>query len=100
LDLIGDKWTLLVIRDMLFFGKTQFGEFLRSDEGISTNILAERLKRLEKHGLIVKRPYQTNPPRYAYALTPRGEGLRPVMGELVKWSQESVGGAVNSDRET
>ncbi|PSB57386.1 transcriptional regulator, partial [filamentous cyanobacterium CCP1] len=56
LDLIGDRWTLLVIRDMMFFGKQRFEEFLESPEGISTNILANRLKLLEEAGLVTKQP--------------------------------------------
>src|SRR5271168_4961621 len=66
LDLFGDRWTLLVIRD-LFWGKTRFGEFEASPEGIPTNILAERLQRLEAAGLVGRKAYQSNPPRYAYA---------------------------------
>ncbi len=85
LDVVGDRWTLLIIRD-LFRGKTRYGEFLASPEGIPTNILAERLKRLESAGLISSAPYQQNPPRYAYTLTPRGADLRPALGGLAMWS--------------
>jgi len=52
LDLLGDKWTLLVVRDLLFVGKRRFGEFLESPEGIPTNILTDRLRRLEEHGVV------------------------------------------------
>ncbi|HIE80087.1 MAG TPA: transcriptional regulator, partial [Nitrospinaceae bacterium] len=82
LDLIGDKWTLLVIRDMIFFGRKQFRDFLDSPEGISTNILTERLKRLEKHGIIEKHSYQDNPVRYEYSLTQIGQDLEPVLLEI------------------
>src|ERR1044071_253247 len=82
LDLLGDKWTLLVVRD-LFAGKKRYGEFANSMEKIPTNLLADRLARLEEAGLITSKPYQDNPPRYEYRLTPRGEALRPVMQELV-----------------
>ena len=68
LDVIGDKWSLLVIRDMLH-GKRTYGELLDSPEGIPTNILADRLKRLEDVGIIVSSVYQERPVRYAYALS-------------------------------
>src|ERR1051325_4209596 len=79
LDLLGDRWTLLVIRD-LFAGKTRYGEFAASAEGIPTNILADRLVKLEHSGLVRSETYQENPPRYAYALTPKGVALKPVLG--------------------
>ena len=85
LDLLGDRWTLLVVRD-LFRGLTRYGEFLASPEGIPTNILADRLERLEKAGVIESEPYQLNPPRYAYTLTPKGSDLKPVLGALANWA--------------
>ncbi len=92
LDLVGDKWTLIVIRDMLFVGKKQFGDFLESPEGISTNILAERLKRLETHGIIEKHAYQENPVRHEYFLTDRGRDLMPVLMEIARWGQKHIEG--------
>lgn len=89
LDLVGDRWTMLVIRD-LFRGLTRYGEFLASPEGIPTNILAERLQRLENAGLITSEPYQQNPPRYAYTLTPKGTDLKPVLGSLATWAMRHV----------
>src|SRR5215213_9732414 len=77
LDVVGDRWTLLVIRDLLR-GKKRFGDFLESSERITTNILAERLDRLERSGLVATRPYSAHPPRVEYHLTPRGRELRPV----------------------
>src|SRR3954470_815264 len=74
LDLVGDRWTLLVVRDLLL-GKTRFGDFLQSSEGIPTNILTERLKRLEEAGLITTSQYSEHPPRYEYHLTPEGREL-------------------------
>jgi DNA-binding HxlR family transcriptional regulator len=85
LDLLGDRWTLLVIRD-LFGGKSRYGEFLESPEGIPTNILSERLQRLEDAGVIASKPYQQNPPRYAYSLTAKGKDLKPVLAALASWS--------------
>ena len=92
LDLIGDKWTLLLIRDMLFLKKKSFNEFLASPEKVATNILTERLKRLEEHGIIEKRPYQKNPLRYEYILTPRGEDLRPLVMEMIRWGNTHIEG--------
>ena len=94
LDLIGDKWTLLVIRDMLFLKKKSFNEFLESPEGIATNILTERLKRLEEHGIIEKRPYRKMPRRYEYILTRRGEDLRPLLMEMIRWGNTHVEGTI------
>lgn len=89
LDLIGDRWTLLILRD-LFLEKSKYGEFLESKEGIPTNILAERLVRLQKLGLIDKTEYQSNPPRFAYALTEKGKDLRQVLGALAMWGKRYV----------
>jgi DNA-binding HxlR family transcriptional regulator len=89
LDVVGDRWTMLVVRD-LFRGLTRYGEFLASPEGIPTNILAERLQRLEKAGLIASAPYQQNPPRYSYTLTPRGTALKPILRSLAMWSMHHV----------
>ncbi len=85
LDYVGDKWTLVLIRDMVT-GKRRYGEFLDSPEGIPTNILANRLKRMEAVGLIFKHPYQHKPTRYEYRLTPMGRGLLPVMQDVCRWA--------------
>jgi DNA-binding HxlR family transcriptional regulator len=92
LDILGDAWTLLVLRDMLFYGRHRFAEFLESPEGISTNILADRLQRLERRGLIERRRYQQRPPRDAYYLTGRGHDLLPVLQALIRWGQEHLPG--------
>lgn len=84
LDLLGDKWTLLVIRDLLL-GKKRFQEFLKSPERIATNILADRLKKIEAAGLITQQTYQQKPVRYEYVLTKKGEDLKPVLQSLAKW---------------
>lgn len=85
LDLVGDKWTLVLIRDMLFFEKHQYKEFADSPEKIPTNILAERLKRLEAAGFLTKIPYQHKPVRYEYHLTLKGLELFPILQEMVRW---------------
>lgn len=91
LDLLGDRWTLLVIRD-LFSGLKRYGEFAGSLEKIPTNILAERLLRLETAGLIRSSPYQQNPPRYDYELTAAGRALGPVIQELLNWGHRYLPG--------
>jgi DNA-binding HxlR family transcriptional regulator len=93
LDLIGDKWTLLVIRDMMFLKKRLFNEFLESFEGIATNILTDRLKRLEEYRIIEKRPYRKKPVRYEYKLTKHGEDLRPLLMEMIYWGHKHIEGA-------
>ena len=91
LDIIGDKWTLVVVRDLLT-GKRRYGEFLTSPEGIPTNILADRLKRLELEGLVEKRPYQQRPLRNEYLLTDKGTRLLPVLQEICRWGNRHFPG--------
>lgn len=91
LDLAGDKWSLLVVRDLLR-GRATFSELVDSPEKIPTNILADRLKRLEKAGVIVRAPYQSRPVRYSYTLTQKGRDLRNVLDALVRWSKKHVPG--------
>ena len=86
LETFGDRWTLLVIRDLMFHGKRHYGEFLASDEGISTNILANRLQRLELDGVIDKEIDPDNRSRAIYRLTQKGKDLLPVMLEITAWS--------------
>lgn len=92
LDLVGDKWTLLVVRDLLFMGKRLYGELIRSPEGIPSNLLADRLKRLEEAGLVTKAPYQHNPVRHQYRLTPKGADLLPVLKEIIRWANKHIPG--------
>ena len=96
LDVVGDRWTLLILRDLLL-GKTKYNEFLGADEGIPTNILADRLLRMQTLGLIEKTAYQDNPPRYAYAPTKKGRDLKFVVGALAMWSKEHVPGVKIND---
>ena len=91
LDVLGDRWTLLVVRDIMR-GKHRYAEFLASPEGIPTNILAERLKRLMGKGIITAHRYCQHPPRVKYLLTARGEDLRPVMRAMVDWGVRHAGG--------
>ena len=91
LDRVGDKWSLLLVRDMLA-GKTTFGQFLESPEGIPTNILADRLKRLEQFGIIMRSVYQERPVRHDYSLTAKGKRLGRVLRELADWGLENIAG--------
>ena len=93
LDIVGDKWSLLVVRDLLH-GKRTYGELVDSPEGIPTNILAERLKRLEAAGIIVSSPYQQRPIRYAYTLSPKGRALGDVLLAFVRWGKQHLPGTV------
>jgi DNA-binding HxlR family transcriptional regulator len=93
LDIFGDKWSLLVVRDLLH-GKRTYGELANSPERIPTNILADRLKRLEGAGIIASTPYQERPVRYAYALTPKGRALGDVLLAFVRWGKQYIPGTV------
>lgn len=93
LDIVGDKWTLLVVRDLLH-GKTTYGELADSPEHIPTNILAERLKRLEAAGIVVGTPYQQRPVRYAYTLTTKGKALGDVLLAFVRWGKQHIPGTM------
>ena len=87
LDLFGDKWTLVVMRDALFFDCRTFADFANCSEKIPTNLLAERLKRLVLIGMLEKFPYQAKPVRYEYSPTPLGHSLQPVLKEILKFGQ-------------
>lgn len=86
LELLGDAWSLLIVRDLMFKGRRTFKEFLAGGEGIATNILTERLRRLEGAGIIQRRPDPDDGRRALFALTPKGLDLAPVLVELVLWS--------------
>ena len=85
LDIVGDRWTLLVVRDLLL-GRTRFKEFVASPEGIPTNILSDRLERLVHHEIAERVPVEDGSKRMAYKLTKKGEALRPVLLAMLKWS--------------
>ena len=84
LDLVGDRWTLLVIRD-LFLGRTRFKDFEASPEGIPTNILSERLERLVAAGIVEQAPVDEGAKRLGYKLTAKGKALAPVLGAIRDW---------------
>jgi len=91
LDILGDKWTLLVIRDLLM-GKTRFAEFQDSPEKIASNILTERLKRLECAGMVERERYQERPPRDAYRLTLKGRAALPILQAMARWANTHMPG--------
>ncbi|WP_300297421.1 helix-turn-helix domain-containing protein [Ferrovibrio sp.] len=91
LDLVGDRWSLVILRDMLN-GKSRFAEFLDSPERITTNILTDRLVQMEEFGLVKREAYQSRPMRYAYRLTAKGEGLLPVLQEICRWANRHIPG--------
>ena len=99
LDLVGDKWSLLVVRDLLR-GDVTYGELQNSPEGIPTNILADRLKRLEQAGVIAKSAYHEHPVRYVYGLTEKGKALRDVLRALVRWGKKHIPGTLVLERPT
>lgn len=87
LDIVGDRWTLLIVRDMLIFGKKEYNEFIHSAEGISTNILANRLKMLVESGICTRRSHPFDGKKLLYELTEAGAELAPVLIELAVWSK-------------
>ena len=85
LDILGDKWAFLIIRDLMFKGKKTYGELLSADERIATNILADRLLILENAGIIKKTEFPGNKVKILYRLTQKGVDLMPILFELVLW---------------
>jgi len=86
LDIFGEKWTLLIIRDMLFKQKRRYGQFADSEEKISTNILADRLVKLEAEGLVTRQADPENGRQVVYALTSKALDLAPMLIEMILWS--------------
>jgi DNA-binding HxlR family transcriptional regulator len=86
LETFGDTWSLLIIRDIVYFGKKTYGEFLESEEGIATNILATRLAQLEQNGILVKKPHAIDKRKEVYSLTEKGLDLIPILLEMASWS--------------
>ncbi len=94
LDIIGDRWTLLLIRD-LASGSTRFKDFVASPERIPTNILSDRLERLIQEQMIVQVPISEGSKRLAYQLTSKGKALLPVMGAIQEWGVKWVSGTIH-----
>lgn len=94
LDLLGDKWTLLILRDMVFAGKSTYGEFLQSPEKMATNILADRLAMLDSQGFVTKQVAVDKKSKFTYRLTEKGLDLLPLLLEIIQWGSKynSAGG--------
>lgn len=90
LDIVGDKWSLLILRDMMFSAKKTFSEFASSSEGIATNILSARLSNLEKSGLIRKGKLPGNKKTNIYSLTEKGITFLPLLVEVILWSNQNL----------
>ena len=87
LDIIGERWSVLILRDLFLQGPRKFQDFERSLSGISPNTLSARLKRLEEDGIIERRFYAEHPPRAEYLLTPKGRELGPAVKALRAWGE-------------
>ncbi|WP_330959280.1 winged helix-turn-helix transcriptional regulator [Photobacterium sp. 53610] len=88
LDIVGDKWSLLILRDLIFFGKHSYSELQHSEERMATNILSSRLERLEKDGLITKQTDVNDKRKKRYALTQAGKDMLPILLEMIIWSSK------------
>jgi DNA-binding HxlR family transcriptional regulator len=94
LELVGDKWTLLIVRDLMWHGKHTFQGLQASEEKMPSNILSDRLRRLIKWGIIHREPYQDRPVRYTYDLTKTGNALEPVLLQIMQWGHKELGGGI------
>ena len=88
LDIVGDRWTLLIVRDLLALGPRKYVDLQSSLAGVAPNVLADRLKLLEEHAVIEREQYQQHPPRARYKLTRKGAGLRLVIHALLDWGSK------------
>jgi DNA-binding HxlR family transcriptional regulator len=86
LEMLGDTWSLLIVRDLMFFGRTTYNDFLNAGEGIATNILSDRLQKLEAANIIEKRRNSNDARKFLYRLTEKGMDLAPLLIEMVLWS--------------
>ncbi|HEX6442572.1 MAG TPA: helix-turn-helix domain-containing protein [Stellaceae bacterium] len=90
LDIVGERWTMLIVRDLVRFGPRRFQDFEQSLRGVSPNTLSARLKRLEDAGIVERRFYEQHPPRAEYVLTEKGDELRPVLKALFDWGRKNT----------
>ncbi len=89
LDIVGERWTLLIIRDLVF-GKARYSELRESLPGIPAGVLSDRLKKLVEHGLAARHVYSEHPLRAEYRLTEKGETLRPVIATIARWGMDEL----------
>ncbi len=95
LDVVGDHWTLLIIRDLMFLGRHEYKDMLAAEEGISSNILSDRLKKMECTGLIASIPHPESGRRKLYYLTDKGKDLIYMLLEMVRWSERNQDEIIN-----
>ena len=95
LDVIGERWTILILRDLLLEGPRKFHQLQRSLTGVSPNTLSARLKRLEEYEVIAHRFYEQHPPRAEYLLTDKGRALGPALAALRDWGLQHAGGRMH-----
>jgi DNA-binding HxlR family transcriptional regulator len=95
LDVLGDKWTLLILRDIVFAGKSTYGQFLQSEEKIATNVLADRLAILESQGILTKAVATDKKSKFTYRLTEKGADTVPIIVELILWGAKHCPTVVN-----
>ena len=96
LDILGDRWSLLIVRDLMLYETRTYGDFTKSDEKIATNILANRLQILEDKGIIIKLPYPDNKVKGLYKLSPKGVELIPALIEIALWGDKHLSGTDKS----
>ena len=94
LEILGDKWTFLVVRDLMWHGKHTFQELQSSEERMPANLLSQRLKRLMEWGLVRREAYQDRPVRYRYFLTHEGQNLEPILLQIMNWGHIHLGGGL------
>ncbi|NIA71050.1 helix-turn-helix transcriptional regulator [Pelagibius litoralis] len=94
LEILGDKWTLLVVRDLMWHGKHTFQALQSSAERVPANLLSQRLKRLMAWGLVQREAYQDRPVRYRYYLTDRGKELESLLLQIMSWGHAQLGGGL------
>lgn len=92
LDLVGDRWSLLIVRDLFFRGPLRYGDLAASAERIPTNTLADRIRRLEDAGIVDRERYSDHPPRHTYRLTSAGRALGPVLDAIATWGTTHLPG--------
>lgn len=90
LEVVGDKWSLLIIRDIMLFGKRTYNDLLHSREKIATNILADRLSKLESFGILEKQGHPRSKSKFIYSMTEKGMDLRPVLFEIAVWGDKHL----------
>ncbi|MDE4176460.1 helix-turn-helix domain-containing protein [Phaeobacter sp. PT47_59] len=94
MEILGDRWTLLIVRDLMWHGKHTFQELQTSAERMPSKQLSQRLKRLVDWGLVTKEAYQERPLRHRYVLTEWGRALEPVLLQIMQWGHENLGGGL------